>query len=292
MQLGTKAELSNEQIMQLFRPVEGQIAVYYGKIRNGKTYAATADILELVKRGETVYANWKVDVTDYDERNDFWVVLTKFFFGKNLFFKYKATSFHYFHPDDIDIAFLGRLVNAHIFIDEGQWIFNSHTKDHDPEKRKLIFHNGHYCRSLNIITQRPINIFKDMRSQVHIWYKCEKKLSFPLMFQKTQFEDMKDDLPDETVEKPPVTVYMARNSVLRAYNTHAMRADDAILQVPDFEAYTLSYWQMAVQLFDMTLGKAIKGAYAALAARQKRPSPSVKKSLITSIKRSDIGDVT
>jgi hypothetical protein len=290
--LGTRAELTNEQIMSLFRPVEGQIAVYYGKIRNGKTYAATADIIELVKRGETVYANWQVDIADYDERNHFYTVLIKFLFGKNLFFKYKSSSFHYFHPDDIDIPFLGRLVNAHIFIDEGQWIFNSHTKDHDPEKRKLIFHNGHYCRSLNIITQRPVNIFKDMRSQVHIWYKCEKKLNFPLMFQKTQFEDMKDDLPDETVEKPPVQVYMARNRVLRAYNTHAMRANDAELQVPDFEAYTLTYMQMILTMYDMTLGKAINSAYAALAARRNRPSPSVSPGRITSIKKPSIGDTT
>jgi len=239
-QVGTRQE-NTEEILQMFKPVEGQVSIYYGKIRNGKTYAATADILSLLRRGEVVFANWMVDVPVYDEREHFWTVFWKILLRKRTFFRYNCPdNFHYFHPDEIDIPFLGRLVGVHVFIDEGQWIFNSHTKDHDPEKRKLILHNGHYCRSLNIITQRPQNVFKDMRSQVHIWYKCEKKLTFPwLVFMKSEIQDMKEDLPDEE-QITSSKVYFASRDVLNAYNTHGMRAKNSIEAMADFEAYNLT----------------------------------------------------
>jgi len=273
MRYGTKQELSNEQVMDLFRPVEGQIALYYGRIRNGKTYAATADILELLARGETVFANWNIQVNDFDERTSFRALFAKFLGARDTFFVYKSANFHYFHPDDIDISMLGRLVNAHVFIDEGQWVFNSHTKDHDPEKRKLIFHNGHYCRSLNIITQRPINVFKDMRSQVHVWYKCEKKLSFPfLMFQRSRIEDMKDDLPDEE-QILETKVYLASKTVLNSYNTHSMRADDALMQIPQFEAYKLNSVQILLSMVELLTPRWVTTLASRFSAtRQRKPS--------------------
>jgi len=225
----------------MFAPVEGQVAFYYGRIRNGKTYAATADILELLERGESVWANWYIDFAGFDQRSSFRMAFGKFIFGRKYFFRFSPDNFHYFDPDDIDVKELGRLVNAHIFIDEGQWLLNSHDKQQDPEKRKLILHNGHYCRSLNIISQRPINVFKDMRSQIHIWYKCEKLISWPvLLFRRTMFEDMKEDLPDEEIPSGR-KIYFANKKVMAAYSTHAMRAKDAIEVLPEFEVYKLSY---------------------------------------------------
>lgn len=250
---GTRSQLNNEELLRLFAPVEGQVSFYYGRIRNGKTYAATADILDLLKRGEVVYANWFVDFKDFDERSNFWIVFVKTMFGKKRFYKYKKENFHYFHPDDIDIAFLGRLVNAHIFIDEGQWIFNSHVRNPDVEKRKLILHNGHYSRSLNIISQRPNNVFIDMRSQVNVWYKCEKLFSLPFLtlFMRSEFQDMKDDMPDE--EKPSsVKHYFLSKEVANAYSTHAMRGDDALEEKVDFEVYSLSFFDKIKLLFSFT----------------------------------------
>ena len=238
-----------EEVYNLFKPVEGELTFYYGRIRNGKTYAATADILELLERGESVFANWAIDFQGFDERMSFKHVLLKWFFGRGDFFRYSGDNFHYFSPDDVDVSFLGRLVNAHIFIDEGQWLLNSHQRDHDPEKRKLILHNGHYCRSLNIISQRPINVFKDMRSQINVWYKCEKVMSWPwLLFRRTRFEDMVDDLPDE--ENPSgAKLYFANEKVLRAYSTHAMRSKDAIEVMPEFDVYRLTRWQRFKLMF-------------------------------------------
>ena len=59
------------EILALFKPVEGQLAFYHGRVRNGKTYSATADILELLRRGEVVWANWKIDFSGFDERDSF-----------------------------------------------------------------------------------------------------------------------------------------------------------------------------------------------------------------------------
>jgi len=241
-------------IMDLFEPVEGEVTLYYGRIRNGKTYAATADILELLDRGEVVYANWNVNWDGQDQRESFGVAVAKMLTGRQDFFHFKRENFHYINPDDIDIAYLGRLVNVHIFIDEGQWIFNSHVKNHDPETRKLILHNGHYCRSLNIITQRPVNIFKDMRSQVNVWYKCEKRLSWPfIVFQKTRIEDMKDDLPDEENPVGRPKTYIADKRVFKAYSTHAMRKDDAIDDIPQFDVYETTRGQRIMHVLGFML---------------------------------------
>jgi len=232
--------------MDWFAPVEGTIALYYGRLGNGKTYAATADILDLLDAGEVVFANWNVAWQGHDQRTDRRTLFGKLLFGKKEFFHYPKENFNYFHPDEIDIPMLGKLVNAHVFIDEGQWIFNSHQREQDPDKRRLVLHNRHYCRSLNIITQRPINVFKDMRSQINVWYKCEKVLSFLgfILFRRTSFEDMKDDLPDEEIPTGRPKHYWASRRVFEAYSTHAMRAGDAIEKVPEFSVFDLSTWDM------------------------------------------------
>lgn len=269
---GVPQEITGE-ILDLFKPVEGQTTFYYGRIRNGKTYSATADILELLERGEVVYANWKLNLTDFDEREHFGIALVKFVFGKKLFFKYKKENFHYFSPDlpttEI-IALLGKLVGVHIFIDEGQWIFNSHIKNHDDETRKLILHNGHYCRSLNIISQRPSNVMKDMRSQINLWYKCEKKFALGsfIIFARSTIEEMKDDIPDEEVVSK-VKVYLANKMVLSAYNTHGMRGVDAVENPSQFDVYKLGFWSRLGLVLSFFVPAFIKRVVARLKPRSR-----------------------
>jgi len=247
-----------EEIYQLFTPTEGFNTVYYGKIGNGKTRNATADILELLSKGETVYANWMIKVPDYDERSILEVVWRKFLRKEKYFFKFGQDNFHYFDPQDlidnkgaVNMEFLSRLVGVHIFIDEGQWILNSMDK-YDPKdplmvaKLKLVLHGRHYCRSLNVITQRPSNINKNVRSQVSIWYRCVKKFDMWgfMVFQRWAIQDMKDDLPVEFIikhdkegkvirdvpngDRKLYFVNVRNDKVFSSYNTHAMRDKDAI----------------------------------------------------------------
>jgi hypothetical protein len=263
MNRGTLEQERTAEILQLFTPVEGMNAVYYGKVRNGKTRSATADILELLKRGEPVVANWLINFEDYDERDDFGVLLVKFLFGRKHFFKYKKENFHYIAPHDLitgkgefNIEYLSLLVGVHIFIDEGQWLFNSMERLNmeDPAsvaKHKLILHGGHYCRSLNIITQRPENVFKTMRSQINVWYRCVKRFDIFgfMLFQRWAIEDMKDDLPVELTDddKPngEVKNYFVNKKhdpVFKAYNTHGMREDNAVEVTTEVEVYNTTFF--------------------------------------------------
>ena len=246
-----KENLSSvEDIMSLFQPREGDVSFYYGRIRSGKTYSATSDIIDLLNRGEIVYANWPINWLGYDEREHFGVVFIKWLTSRKRYFVYKKSNFRYFNPEDEEsLKRLGDCVGVHIFIDEGQWIFNSHVRNPEVWKRKLILHNGHYCRSLNIISQRPINVIPDMRSQINIWYKCEKRLSFPLIFQRTSIEDMVGDLPDEDNPVGRPKTYFASKRVFEVYNTHAMRSEGALMEFPDFDSYFIGFFSQFKLLF-------------------------------------------
>lgn len=254
-------QAKTKEIIQLFEPREGLINCYYGKVRNGKTYAATADILKLLDSGQIVFANWYVNWEGKDERKDKILVLGKILFGRKLFFVYGKENFQYFAPDMAPaetVRMLNKLVGVHIFIDEGQWILNSHVRNPDPEAQRLILTNGHYCRSLNIITQRPTNVFVDMRSQVHRWHKCEKIWRYPLRFKRTIIEDMKDNVPDEDEEKMkkyPRKYYWATKRVKNAYNTHAFRGADAIQPENCFHVYKISTSSKIKLLFQTTKQK-------------------------------------
>jgi hypothetical protein len=258
--MGSDSKLNTrqiEEIYDLFRPVEGINTVYYGKIRNGKTYAATADILDLLKAGEIVYANWQIEFDGYDQRDSFWVVFFKFLAGKKLFFNFKAENLHYLDTTTEEfIKDINKLVGVHLFIDEGQWIFNSHLKSDDVDKRRLILEGGHYCRSLNVITQRPSNILKDVRSQIHIWYKCQKVFHAGKLIRFVRYSiedtDPNNDLPIEPEDHdktPPLKAYWGSKRIYKAYNTHARRSSDAVIPEHQYEVYSLTGWETLKLLF-------------------------------------------
>jgi len=266
MKVGSLVEQKTAEIYALFTPVEGFNTVHFGKVRNGKTYTATADILELLKRGEIVYANWRINFKGFDERESFPIALVRYFFGKKYFYKFDDRNFHYIDTNSPDlIQTLNKLVGVHVFIDEGQWIFNSHLKSDDPDKRRLILEGGHYCRSLNVITQRPMNILKDIRSQINIWYKCEKRLVIfgQILFVRYEIEDMKDDVPIDPFDNEgklivPSKHYWAKKEVYTAYETHAMRRDDAIYIDPEFEVYETTYFQRLALVYSFMIPGVLK----------------------------------
>lgn len=276
-------QLKTEEIYSIFEPVEGFNTVYYGKIGNGKTRNATADILDLLKRGEVVYANWNINVEDFDERSSLEAVWAKFVGGRKYFYNFKKENFHYIDPQKLidniqnnNIAFFNKLVGVHIFIDEGQWIFNS-LERYDPndeemvDKLKLILHGRHYCRSLNIITQRFSNISRNMRSQVSVWYRCVKRFDMFgfMIFQRWSIQDMKNDEPVEFVSEydkdgklvrdvpngdlKTYFVNVRTDKVFSSYNTHAMRSDDAVVVYPKFDAYISTKKERAFLLFKLSL---------------------------------------
>lgn len=263
-----------KEIYDSFAPVEGLNNVYFGKVRNGKTYAATADILDLLEQGEIVFANWKINFSDFDQRKKFGIVFIKTLIGQKTFFVFKKSNFHYINVTDetsedfMSVAELHKYVGVHVFIDEGQWLFNSHSRKDDVDSRHLIMEGGHYCRSLNVITQRPSNIYVDIRSQVHIWYECEKifQLGSIIRFVRWEIQDMKNDLPYKDPDiKIPQKSYWASKRVFDVYETHAMRSPLAKVMIPDFDVYVLNTKDKVLLLFYLMISPFVK--------RRAKPTP-------------------
>lgn len=261
-----------DEIIKFFPLVEGRNAVYYGKTRNGKTRTATADILDLLDRGEVVMANWEINWQGFDERSSSKIRWVSFFSRRKQFFIYKKENFIYMNPTDLitgkgkfTIDYLKSLVGVHLFIDEGQWVLPSLERTLSPEllaKMELVLHGGHYCRSLNIITQRPQNISRNTRSQINIWYRCVKRIDMRwfIIFQRWEIEDMSasDDMPIEFEDtedgrKVPnglCETYFANkrhDRVFEAYNTHGMRQKNAIYPKHSFEIVETN-WKQRLKL--------------------------------------------
>jgi len=210
--------IAKELLLDLFEPDEGTVNFYYGRIGNGKTYSATSDILDLLSRGRVVYCNWIIDFKGFDQRTSFAYAFWHFIAFRKMYFRFPKKNLHYFSPDDVDIKFLSKLNDCEVFIDEGQWIFDSYKgTDFSVEKRKLILHTRHFNRSLNIISQRTQALHVTARGQVNRFFKCEKVLKWPfLIFRRTEFQDMKENDVDEEAEPISKKVYFANKKVLCA----------------------------------------------------------------------------
>jgi len=249
-QVGKRLDKTQE-LVDLFEPEEGSVNMYFGRIGNGKTYAATADILHYLSQGRVVYANWHINYEGFDERKSFWHVFYKTLFFQKKFFVFPKENLHYFSPDEVDVEWMANLTDCEIFIDEGQWIFDSYEgRQFSKDKRKLILHTRHVNRSLNIISQRTQAIQVSARGQVNRFFKCEKKLSWPfLIFKRSEYQDMTGDDVDETEDPVDVKNYFASKKVLNAYDTKYLRAGIPRSQEVYFEAYQLNFKDKLSALF-------------------------------------------
>jgi len=144
-----------QDLLDIFQATEGSINMYYGKIGHGKTYAATADILDLLKEGKVVYANWHIIVDDFDDRYDFMMSLKNFLFFRKRYFKIPCSqNLHYFDPENFSstgelVEWLSNLNDCHIFFDEGQDMFDSYegTKFSKAKRRLSDLPTGIYLAS-------------------------------------------------------------------------------------------------------------------------------------------------
>lgn len=250
-------EIPRGQLDDLFPAPEGGINLYYGRIGNGKTYNATADILSLLTKGRVVYCNWKIQFDGFDERESKVHVFFKWVGFRRLYFSFPKDNLRYFNPDEMDdpIAFLSDLTDCDVFIDEGQWIFDSYEGiKFSKAKRRLILHTRHYNRSINIITQRTQAIQVSARGQVNRFYKCEKRASWPvLIFRRTEFSDMVDNDVDESDESiVSKKTYIASKKIMDAYDTHALRDKGSSQQVA-FQAFSYNFFARTKLLIQKTL---------------------------------------
>jgi len=242
-------QVATESLINVFSASEGSINMYYGLIGNGKTYAATSDILDLLKQGKVVYANWRIIVPDFDDRQSGWLLFRNTLFGIRRFYYIPCSqNLHFFDPEQFNstaelVEWLSKLNDCHIFFDEGQDMFDSYEGTRFAKsKRRLILHTRHYHRTLNIISQRPTAIQVSARGNVNRFYKCVKIASWPwVRFARFEFQEMTGETVDENAEPISKKTYWGRNKVFGAYNTDYLAEGIPKSQKVFFDAYDLDF---------------------------------------------------
>ena len=250
-------KIPKKELLDFFEPDEGSINLYYGMIGHGKTYSATADILELLKQGKVVYCNWHINVNNFDDRESFFVNFKNLITFNSLYFDIPCKeNLHYFDADNFEnnekmIEWLSKLNDCHIFFDEGQDIFDSYEGTRTSKlKRRLILHTRHYHRTLNIITQRPTAIQVSARGNINRFFKCEKYATWPwVQFIRTEFQEMKGETVDEESEPISIKKYYADSRVFKAYNTDYLSAGIERSQSVFFDAYYVTFFEKIQLLF-------------------------------------------
>jgi len=233
--------LEPSDFLHKFAAPEGSVNFYYGRIGHGKTYAATADIISLLFRGQVVYANWKISWEGYDQRVSRVRRFLHFFFKRGILDVYQKSNFHYIPPEECTAEFLNTLSDCHIFIDEGQNLLDSYDGvKFSKEKRQLIQYARHFHRTINIIAQRPTSVQVTARAQVNRFYKCEKK-DFRLWprFVRKEFQEMVGETVDETVDPISERHYWGKARIFAAYDSKYMRQGKPIVY-PDIQRYVES----------------------------------------------------
>jgi len=257
--IGNKVPI--EALIDTFSASEGSINLYYGLIGNGKTYNATADILDFLRQGKVIYVNWRIVVADFDDRESFFILFVNTILFRKRFYRIPcAQNLYFFDVDDgvynsegkclkkfdgtADVVeYFSGLNDCMIFWDEGQDMFDSYegTK-FSKAKRRLILHTRHYHRTLNIITQRPTAIQVSARGNVNRFYKCVKLASWPWpRFARYEFQEMSGETVDETAEPVSIKRYWADSRVFKAYNTDYLSQGIPKSQSVFFEAFDLTF---------------------------------------------------
>lgn len=245
------------EIEPTFYADEGSANLYYGRIRSGKTYGATADIIEDVKRGTLVYATWPIALECFDDRFDFFVSLRNFLFFNPIYYKIDAPkNFHFINAEtgEVDgiptfdakdskgfVRYLNTLNHCKLYIDEAWRVIDSYKGTAvGNEERNLILVTGHKYREVNLIAQRPTSIHVSARGNMGRFYKFEKISNWPwVRFRRTEYQDMTGETVDETQEPISTKTYWAKRSIFRAYNSYFYGDLDPIHTI-QFESYQLN----------------------------------------------------
>lgn len=263
---------------------EAPICFYYGNFGSGKTYAATADILRLLSRGYTVYVTWQIFLEDFDQRNSVRHILLGLI-GKRRFYKFSHENLHFVPLEDVDKVY-PTTTDCHWFIDEGHLWLNSYVGTKmDLKKMAGILHTRHFSRVVNIISQRPTAVHTSFRSNVNIFYKCKKFLSWPfVIFVRLEYQDMANDTVDEEAKPKSTRWYLANPKVFKAYDSKYMRGDTPRSQPIYGEYFDVPY----LKRFGMFINLIFLGLPAAVARRfSERPRRQARKK-ISAVQRDSV----
>jgi len=234
----------------VFPAQEGECNLYYGQIGSGKSYGATADIIDDVRRGEVVYATWPVSLEAFDDRTSLILLIVRTLLFRKIFYRVDCPkNFHYidaergeldgeiaFKPDSIPsdrsrydyedlpnyVQFLNTLNHCKLYIDEAWRVIDSYKGTMIGDAgRNLILVTGHKYRTVNLITQRPTGVHVTARGNCNRFYKFVKVSSWPwVRFARYEFQEMAGETVDETKEPISVKRYWLNKRIADSYNSH------------------------------------------------------------------------
>jgi len=236
-----------EGFLRYMAPDEGELNLIYGKIGQGKTYAATADVLRSLRRGKVVYTTWKINYDGFDERKDLLSLVAGLLFPwRRIYARFPKENLHFLdvYADDIWKT-LHNLNDCIIYFDDCiVHLFDSYEKTFfDKKKRQWAFETRHFDRSIVLVTQRPTQVQVALRSQVNRFYKCEKKKLLWLIpfFQKSEYQDMINESVDDSKEPDSVERYYPKQHIFEAYQSKYLRKGAASSQKLYIDLFRLSY---------------------------------------------------
>jgi hypothetical protein len=269
------------ELLDIFPPAEGEITQYYGRIGQGKTYNATADILDLLRRGNVVYANWRINWSGFDQKKSIpYIVFGILFPWRKRFYNFKRENLRYIPVDEHFHETFEKITDAYVFLDEGHVVFDSYEMAKlSLARRASILHTRHFNRSICIISQRPTAIHVAMRANVNRFYKCEKRWQFGsiIRFRRTEFQDMLNETVDDDEEKAlSIKQYWGRGEVFNAYPSKYLRGEIKASQKLEFEAFDFGYFARFALLFKAIFGRKVKLSTALSAKAPERSLQQVE----------------
>lgn len=244
-------ELKEINLLDLFKPNDGEITQRFGRIGSGKTYGATADVLDELQRGHIVYVNWRINWHGFDQRNSLLYIVGGLLFPwKNKLTHFPAENLRYIAVDQHFIDNFSKLTDCSVYLDEGHVVFDSYEMAKmSMAKRVAVLHTRHFNRSIHIISQRPTAIHRMMRANVNRFYKYECLMKTPfLLFRRTEFQDMTEETVDET-QPLSVKLYLGKKSIFKAYDSKYLRGDTPDSQKLSATVYKLNYFQKIYLFF-------------------------------------------
>lgn len=251
--INTGEKIVEVDLVELLPADEGTIDQYYGRIGNGKTYAATADIVQDLKRGKVVYCNWHVQWQGYDQRTSLWHLFLGFIGLKKHYYKFDKENLHYFPIGEDFVEKLSALTDCIVYLDEGHLAFDSYEMAKmGIAKRAAVLHTRHFDRTIKIISQRPTAIHVTLRANVNRYFKCEKIWDrFGIkIFRKTEFQDLTgNEVVDESEEAIVSSkMYWGSKDIFKMYDTKYLRGDTPISQEINASIYKLKHSDIRANL--------------------------------------------
>jgi len=266
-------KLPDIEKVDIFTAPEGEANMYYGQIGSGKTYGATADIHELLKKGRVVYATWPIKVESFDDRDSFWHLLWNLITFKQHFYQIPcADNFHFIDAEkgEVDgiptfnpnrpqeyIKYLNTLNHCDLFIDEAWRVIDSYKGTmFSIEGRDLILVTRHKFRTVNLIAQRPTSVHVVARGNINRFYKFKKIASWPwVRFGRYEFQEMTGETVDENAEPISIKTYWGSSKIFNSYNSY-FYGDLTRLHDFKFEVYILNTKEK-IQAFSRLFKKVI-----------------------------------